>query len=75
MLPTTPAGEELAQAIRTVAGGGTAVDSKLAAAAITEGESPLTQREHDVLVASGATTPRPTSPSCSTCRKESCGTT
>jgi two-component system response regulator DesR len=44
--------EELATAIRTVAAGGTAVDSALAAAAITEGESPLTQREHDVLVAS-----------------------
>ena len=43
---------ELAEAIRTVAGGGTAVDSKLAAAAIREGESPLTQREHEVLVAS-----------------------
>jgi two-component system response regulator DesR len=45
---------ELAAAIRTVAGGGTAVDSKLAAAAITEGESPLTQREHDVLLASAS---------------------
>ena len=46
--PTT----ELAAAIRTVAGGGTAVDSTLAAAAITEGESPLTPREHEVLAAS-----------------------
>ncbi len=43
---------ELAAAIRTVAAGGTAVDSKLAAAAITEGESPLTPREHEVLAAS-----------------------
>ena len=45
---------ELAAAIRTVAGGGTAVDSTLAAAAITEGESPLTPRERDVLVASAS---------------------
>ena len=45
---------ELAEAIRTVAGGGTAIDSKLAAAAITDGESPLTQREHEVLVASAS---------------------
>ena len=43
---------ELAAAIRTVAAGGTAVDSKLAAAALTEGESPLTPREHEVLAAS-----------------------
>jgi len=46
--------EELAAAIRTVAGGGRAVDAALAAAAITEGESPLTQREHEVLAASAS---------------------
>jgi two-component system response regulator DesR len=46
--------EELAAAIRTVAGGGTAVDSTLAAAAITEGDSPLTPREHEVLAASAS---------------------
>jgi two-component system response regulator DesR len=45
---------ELAAAIRTVAGGGMAVDSKLAAAAIVEGDSPLTPREHDVLAASAS---------------------
>jgi two-component system, NarL family, response regulator DesR len=45
---------ELAEAIRTVAGGGTAVDAALAAAAVTEGESPLTQREHEVLVAAAS---------------------
>ena len=45
---------ELAAAIRTVAGGGTAVDATLAAAAVTEGESPLTPREHEVLVASAS---------------------
>lgn len=43
--------EELAAAIRTVAAGGTAIDSTLAAAAITEGDSPLTAREREVLVA------------------------
>ena len=47
-------GEELATAIRTVARGGTAVDSTLAAAAITEGDSPLTPREHEVLAASAS---------------------
>jgi two-component system response regulator DesR len=40
---------ELAKAIRKVAAGGRAVDPGLAAAAITEGTSPLTAREHDVL--------------------------
>jgi two-component system response regulator DesR len=45
---------ELAAAIRTVAGGGTVVDAKLAAAAITAGESPLTPREHEVLAASAS---------------------
>jgi len=43
--------EELAAAIRAVAAGGTAIDSTLAAAAITEGDSPLTAREHEVLAA------------------------
>jgi two-component system, NarL family, response regulator DesR len=43
--------EELAGAIRAVAAGGTAIDSTLAAAAITEGDSPLTAREHEVLAA------------------------
>jgi two-component system response regulator DesR len=42
---------ELAAAIRVVAAGGRAVDPALAAAAITEGESPLTPREHEVLAA------------------------
>ncbi len=45
---------ELAAAIRTVASGGTAVDAKLAASAITEGDSPLTPREHEVLAASAS---------------------
>jgi two-component system, NarL family, response regulator DesR len=42
---------ELAAAIREVAAGGRAVDPALAAAAITEGTSPLTTREQDVLAA------------------------
>jgi two-component system response regulator DesR len=45
---------ELAAAIRTVAAGGTVVDSALAAAAITEGDSPLTPREHEVLAAAAS---------------------
>jgi len=48
LLKDAPA-RELAAAIRTVAAGGRAIDPALAAAAITEGESPLTAREHDVL--------------------------
>jgi two-component system, NarL family, response regulator DesR len=42
---------ELAAAIRTVAAGGQALDPALAAAAITEGASPLTAREQGVLAA------------------------
>ncbi len=41
--------EGLAQAIRTVADGGTVVDPELAAAALSAGPSPLTEREADVL--------------------------
>lgn len=40
---------ELAAAIREVAAGGRAIDPGLAAAAITEGTSPLTTREQEVL--------------------------
>jgi two-component system response regulator DesR len=50
LLKDAPAGE-LAAAIRAVAAGRAAVDPVLAAAAITEGESPLTRREHEVLSA------------------------
>src|SRR5262249_25073791 len=50
LLKDAPAAE-LAAAIRTVAGGGTAVDSTLAAAAIREGDSPLTPRELEALAA------------------------
>ncbi|UCR89874.1 response regulator transcription factor [Mycetocola spongiae] len=45
---STPA-SELAQIIRAVAGGDRYIDPSLAAAALTEAESPLTARERDVL--------------------------
>jgi two-component system response regulator DesR len=50
LLKDAPA-SELAAAIRAVAGGRQAIDATLAAAAIREGESPLTPREHEVLAA------------------------
>jgi two-component system response regulator DesR len=50
LLKDAPA-SELAQAVRAVAAGRRAIDPTLAAAAITEGESPLTPREHEVLAA------------------------
>ena len=53
LLKDAPA-SELAEAIRTVAAGGSAVDPTLAAAAIREGESPLTPREHEVLAAAAS---------------------
>jgi two-component system response regulator DesR len=43
---------ELAGAIRRAAAGERVVDPGLAAAALSDGESPLTAREHEVLVAS-----------------------
>src|SRR5262245_56222899 len=50
LLKDAPA-SELAAAIRAVESGGRAIDPTLAAAAITEGESPLTPREQQVLSA------------------------
>jgi two-component system response regulator DesR len=50
LLKDAPAGE-LACAIRSIAAGRRVVDSQLAAEALTDGESPLTAREHDVLAA------------------------
>jgi two-component system, NarL family, response regulator DesR len=50
LLKDAPAAE-LAAAIRRVAAGESVVDSALAAAALTQGESPLSQRETDVLAA------------------------
>lgn len=51
LLKDAPA-SELANAIRRAAGGERVVDPGLAAAALSEGESPLTDREHEVLAAS-----------------------
>jgi two-component system response regulator DesR len=53
LLKDAPA-SELAAAIRRVVKGERVVDSGLAAEALTEGDSPLTAREHDVLAASRA---------------------
>ena len=50
LLKDAPA-SELAAAIRQVVAGGRALDAELAAEAITQGASPLTSRERDVLVA------------------------
>jgi two-component system response regulator DesR len=51
LLKDAPA-SELASAIRRAVAGERVVDPGLAAAALSEGESPLTPREHEVLVAS-----------------------
>ena len=50
LLKDAPAAQ-LAEAIRRVANGERVVDTALAAAALTEGESPLSQRETEVLAA------------------------
>ena len=50
LLKDAPA-TQLADAIRAVAAGGRVIDPALAAAAIADGVSPLTEREHDVLAA------------------------
>jgi two-component system response regulator DesR len=51
LLKDAPA-SELARAIRRAVAGERIVDPGLAAAALSEGESPLTEREHEVLAAS-----------------------
>ena len=51
LLKDAPAGE-LAEAVRATAAGQTVIDPKLAVAALTEGTSPLTVRERDVLALS-----------------------
>jgi two-component system response regulator DesR len=51
LLKDAPA-SDLGRAIRRAAAGERVVDPGLAAAALSEGESPLTEREHEVLVAS-----------------------
>jgi two-component system, NarL family, response regulator DesR len=50
VLKDSPAAQ-LADAIRAVHAGGRVIDPALAAAAIADGVSPLTEREHDVLAA------------------------
>lgn len=50
-LPKSAPVEELAGAIRRVAAGERVVDAGLAAAALSEGDSPLTDRERELLVA------------------------
>jgi two-component system, NarL family, response regulator DesR len=50
LLKDAPA-TQLADAIRAVAAGGRVIDPGLAAAAIADGVSPLTEREQDVLAA------------------------
>lgn len=51
LLKDAPA-SELAAAIRRAVAGERVVDPGLAAAALSQGESPLTPREHEVLLAS-----------------------
>ncbi len=48
-LPKTTSAEQLARAVRSVAGGRRAIDPELAAETISSGDSPLTPREADVL--------------------------
>lgn len=48
-LPKTASAQVLAEAVRTVHGGGRYVDPELAAEAISAGDSPLTPREADIL--------------------------
>ena len=55
LLKDAPA-SELASAIRRAHAGERVVDPGLAAAALSEGESPLTEREHEVLLAARAHT-------------------
>lgn len=56
-LPKTISAPDLARSIRTVMQGGRAVDSALAAEAITTGDSPLSAREADALELSMGGTP------------------
>lgn len=56
-VPKTISGASLAQVIRTVHAGGRHVDPQLAADAIAAGDSPLTPREADVLLAADGGAP------------------
>lgn len=52
-LPKTASAEEFAAAVRTVHGGGRYIDPELAAMTITASDSPLTEREAEVVNAAG----------------------
>jgi len=74
LLKDSPAAE-LAEAIRRVAAGERVVDTALAAAALAEGESPLSQRETDVLAAAASPRASPWSPTGCICPPGPCATT
>ena len=74
LLKDAPA-SELSAAIREVAAGRRVLDQPLAAAAITEGESPLTTREPRSSPPPCVMTPLPTSPPRSISRRGPCATT
>ena len=67
--------EDLAAAIRRVLAGESVVDPTLAAAALSAGPNPLTDRERDVLAAASTARPSPTSRVDSSCRRARCATT
>ncbi|MFF3666926.1 response regulator transcription factor [Microtetraspora malaysiensis] len=52
-VPKDASAEELARAIRKVHSGGRYLDPEMAAAAMTAGENPLTERERDALALAG----------------------
>ncbi|MGP5627378.1 response regulator [Corynebacterium casei] len=52
-LPKTASAEEFAAAVRTVHGGGRYIDPELAAMTLTASDSPLTEREAEVVNAAG----------------------
>ena len=66
LLKDAPA-SELAAAIRRAVRGERVVDPGLAAAALSQGDSPLTPREHEVLAAAASTRRSPSSLARSTC--------
>ncbi len=74
LLKDAPA-EQLGGAIREIHAGRRVIDPGLAAAAIAEGVSPLTEREHDVLSAARRTEPPPRSRAASISPRARCGTT
>ena len=74
LLKDSPA-SELATAIRRVMHGERVVDPVLAAAALSEGESPLTEREREVLVASANGQRSRKSPASCISPKAPCATT